>query len=515
MGVMGAAYGANTIMFFRRIQVSMMSANPVVIDFFHLGAMPTVIASFSVNQHIFSGKRTAYCLTRCSSVLSIFSSLQLRRNGPGAFLEKGVVVHFGEVEESKTAEAVSCSAKVTMKYHTTAFSSDRYDEIIDQTKVFLTMDEASSGRGKRTRRETTSGQTQAQSSVVRKKVIIPAISSSESSQKKSSLDTIRPKAKRLKKSESPPKKDPVESKNTAARTVVNGHAVSISPIKVEKTVVPEIIKEHVEGGSNISVEGKMSKLSVQEVGVHLLAAHLYPSTGSESLNEMRTIDKYIKRGLLHALYYYLKPPTLGREDTAVALQKLHITVAQLSELLTVCPTEVAEMSNKELMPLCTCLLDVRAMSADDTNVFSSAGEGLLHVIKTYLSDRGFSSEAILEFKKVSRTSNGNNHFSNNHSHDDTEAISRLPQGLSIPLSYDHFSIALDLAFKKLKGRQAFENRKGVKGLEYVTNNNGTHCVTVLDYLADICISLYLVYFSDLDFIMFVLPFRYCGRSCCK
>ena len=220
-------------------------------------------------------------------------------------MEKGVVVHFGEVEESKTAQAVESSAKVTMKYHTTAFSSDRYDEIIDQTKVFLTMDEASSGRGKRTRRETTSVLTQAQSSVVPKKALIPAISS-ESSQKKNTLDTTRPKVKRLKKSESPPKKDTVESKSTAARTVVNGHAISISPAKVEKTVVPDTIKEHVEG-PNISVEGKMSKLSVQEVGVHLLAAHLYPSTGTAPLNEKRTIDKYIKRGLLHALYYYLKP----------------------------------------------------------------------------------------------------------------------------------------------------------------------------------------------------------------
>ena len=388
-------------------------------------------------------------------------------------MEKGVVVHFGEGERSETAQAVERSAKVTMKYHTTAFSSDRYDEIIDQTKVFLTMDEASSGRGKRTRREATSGLPQAQSSVVPKKAIIPAVSLSESSLKKSTLDTTRSKVKRLKKSESPPKKEPVESKKSAARTVVNGDAVSISPVKVEKSVVSESMKDQREG-PNISVGGKMSKLSIQEVGVHILAAHLYPSTGIGPFNEKRTIDQYVKRGLLHALYFYLKPPTLGREDTAVALQKLHITVAQLSELLTVCPTEVAEMSNRELMPLCVCLLDVRAVSAEDTNGFSSAGEGLLHVIKTYLNDRGFSSEAILEFKKVSRTNNGNNHLHNNHDHDDTEATSRLPQGLSIPLSYDHFSIALDLAFKKLKGRQAFENRKGVKGLEYVTNNNGTH-----------------------------------------
>lgn len=388
-------------------------------------------------------------------------------------MEKGVIVHFGEGEKSETAQGVECSAMVTMKYHTSAFSSDRYDEIIDQTKVFLTMDEASSGRGKRTRREATSGLTQAQSSVAPKKAIIPAMSSSESSQKTNNLDTTRPKVKRLKKSETPPKKGPVESKKPVARTVANGHAISISPIKVEKIVVSEIIKEHREGPT-ISVEGKMSKLSVQGVGVHILAAHLYPSTGTVPFNEKRTIDQYIKRGLLHALYFYLKPPTLGREDTAVALQKLHITVAQLSELLIVCPTEAAEMSNRDLMPLCACLLDVRAVSAEDTNVFASAGEGLLHVIKTYLSDRGFSSEAILEFKKVSRSNNGNNHLSNNHDHDDTEAISRLPQGLSIPLSYDHFSIALDLAFKKLKGRQAFENRKGVKGLEYVTHSNGTH-----------------------------------------
>ena len=56
MGVMDAAFGVNTIIFFQRIQVSMTSANPVVIDFFHLGAMPVVIASSSVNQHFFSGE---------------------------------------------------------------------------------------------------------------------------------------------------------------------------------------------------------------------------------------------------------------------------------------------------------------------------------------------------------------------------------------------------------------------------------------------------------------------------
>jgi Histone methylation protein DOT1 len=406
--------------------------------------------------------------------LLVADSFQLiNRNGPGAFLEKGVIVHFGRSEESGTAPAGDTSLKVTMKYRETAFSADRYDELIDQTKVFLTMEEASSGRGKRTRRGAVE---QAPCPVVVKKVINPGALSFKPIP--NIIEAPRLTTKRMKKSESPPQKEPAVSPSPPAKAMVNVPATS--PLKPDKAA-SESIKEKKEASSG-SAEEKMSNRSIHDVGVHELAALLYPSSDPVPVSEKRTVDRHIKRGLLHAVYHFAKPPTLGREDTAVGLLKLHITVAQLSELLTVCPTDRSEMSNRELMPLCACLLDVPAKAAEGRNEFSSVGDGLLHVIRTYLGERKLNAEAVLEFKRGLRlrkqkncTENEYNPLSSDHA--SSETLSRLPHGLSIPLSYDHFTIALDLAFEKLKGRQAFENRKGVKGLEYVTNSNGMYAMT--------------------------------------
>ena len=389
-------------------------------------------------------------------------------------MEKGVIVHFGRSEESGTAPAGDTSLKVTMKYRETAFSADRYDELIDQTKVFLTMEEASSGRGKRTRRGAVE---QVPCAVVVKKVINPEALSTKPIP--NIIEAPRPTTKRMKKSESPPQKEPAVSPSPPAKAVVSVPATTIAPVKPEKAA-SELIKEKKEAPSS-TAEEKMSNRSVHDVGVHELAAMLYPSSDAVPVSEKRTVDRHIKRGLLHAVHHFIKPPTLGREDTAVGLQKLHITVAQLSELLTVCPTDRSEMWNRELMPLCACLLDVPAKAAEGRNEFSSVGAGLLHVIRTYLSERKFNAEAVLEIKRGlhRKQKNCSENEYNPQSSDSasTGALSRLPHGLYIPLSYDHFTIALDLAFEKLKGRQAFENRKGVKGLEYVTNSNGMSSMT--------------------------------------
>ena len=471
---MVAACGASIITSYQLIKVSMTCVNPVVINSCPLEAMPTAIDSSLVNQLSFFGK-TECCMNRCYPILVADSSPLINRNGPGAFLEKGVIVHFGRSEESGTAPAGDSSLKVTMKYRETAFSADRYDELIDQTKVFLTMEEASSGRGKRTRRGAVE---QAPCPVAVKKVITPAILPSQPTA--NIIEAPRPTTKRMKKSESPPQKEPAVSTSPPAKAIVSVPATTISPAKPDKEA-SESIKEKREAPSS-TAEEKMSNRSVQDVGVHELAAMLYPSLDAVPVSEKRTVDRHIKRGLLHAVYHFVKPPTLGREDTAVGLQKLHITVAQLSELLTVCPTDRSEMWNRELMPLCASLLDVPAKAAEGRNEFSSVGDGLLHVIRTYLGERKLNAEAVVEFKLGLRRRKQKNCTENEFdplSSDRTsrEILSRLPHGLSIPLSYDHFTIALDLAFEKLKGRQAFENRKGVKGLEYVTNSNGMYEMT--------------------------------------
>ena len=485
MDVTVAACGASIITSYQLIKVSMTCVNPVVINSCQLEAMPTVIDSSLVNQLSFFGK-TVCCINRCYPLLVADSFHFFDRNGPGAFLEKGVIVHFGRSEESGTAPAGETSLKVTMKYRETAFSADRYDELIDQTKVFITMEEASSGRGKRTRRGAVE---QAPCPVVVKKVITSEAASSKPIP--NIIEAPRPTTKRMKKSESPPQKDLEVSPSPPAKAMVSVLATTISPLKPDKTA-SKLINERKEAPSCATV-GKMSNCSVHDVGVHEVAAMLYPSSDAMPVSEKRTIDRHIKRGLLHAVYHFVKPPTLGREDTAVGPQKLHITVAQLSELLTLCPADASEMSNRELMPLCACLLDVPVVAAEGRDVFSSAGAGLLHVIRTYLSERKFNAEAVLEFKRGLRVKKQKNCTENQYDPPSSDSAStgtpsRLPHGLSIPLSYDHFTIALDLAFEKLKGRQAFENRKGVKGLEYVTSSNGTYvmsgCITptVLPFL---------------------------------
>jgi hypothetical protein len=141
-----------------------------------------------------------------------------------------------------------------------------------------------------------------------------------------------------------------------------------------------------------------------------------------------------------------------------------ITLAQLEELLEVCPTTRDEMADRSLMPLCAPLLRTP----------DCVGEALVEVVKNYLTERGFNTATLRDNKR--KAALGRKKERDTDSDDDildgltsTEASRDLPRGLSIPLSFEHFSLALDLAFEILGGREAFENRKGVKGLEYVVN----------------------------------------------
>ena len=209
---------------------------------------------------------------------------------------------------------------------------------------------------------------------------------------------------------------------------------------------------------------------------HELADRLYPSDscGESEISEVRVVDVHVKRGMLHAVYHFMDPPEVGTRDTCKQDLGPAFRVAQLFELLECFPTCEAEMADTLNMPLCCPLLYSPPAVTGPASVFPSLGLALISVVKSYLAERGFNDDAVAMLKVMSsrdatgvsagtghRGSDG--HTSNGH----TTAPPALPRGLSIPLSFDHFSVALDLAFSMLHGREAFENRKGVKGLEYV------------------------------------------------
>lgn len=330
--------------------------------------------------------------------------------------------------------------KVTVKYFDTAYKADRYDEIVSQSNVFVTAGDADVGKGKRTRHSA---------------VLEPPPSKVTGSIRKSPINAT-PAA--LKPAEVSLCQSPVQSIKRAKKV----DSDSKPRLVTQKSASP-VADMKLSRKSEISVDPAALSERFDNTGVHDLVAMLYPSFGDRTpFRNTRYLDRQIKRGLLHAVYHYVKPPKFGKEDTCISTSGPVITLAQLSELLEVCPTTRDEMADRSLMPLCAPLLRTP----------DCLGDALVKVVSTYLTERGFNTATLRETKR--KPASGRNRGTD--SEDDildgltsTEASRDLPRGLSIPLSFEHFSLALDLAFEALGGREAFENRKGVKGLEYVVS----------------------------------------------
>jgi hypothetical protein len=371
--------------------------------------------------------------------------LTFHRNGSVALLEKGRIVHFWD-SKGRSPGATSTEQterKITVKYYDTAYKADRYDEIVSQSNVFVTAGDADVGKGKRTR-HTAVPEAPPLKLIgnIRKSPINSTTTAQELAEVSISQSPLQSN-KRAKKAD-------LESK---PRLVAEKSASPVADIKASRR-------------SKISaVDPGTLDERFDNKGVHDLVAMLYPSYGDRTpFRNTRYLDRQIKRGLLHAVYHYVKPPTFGIVDTCASRAGPVITLAQLEELLEVCPTTRDEMADRSLMPLCAPLLRTP----------DCVGETLVEVVKNYLTGRGFDTAKLRDNKR--KAGLGRKKERDTDSDDDildgltsTEASRDLPRGLSIPLSFEHFSLALDLAFEMLGGREAFENRKGVKGLEYVVN----------------------------------------------
>lgn len=358
-------------------------------------------------------------------------------------------MHFWDIKERPpgVTSAEMTDRKITVKYYDTTYKADRYDEIVSQLNVFVTAEDADVGKGKRTRIVAVQDPPPPSklSGYIRKSPIITVTSERE----------LTPN-KRVKNVESEQKPKIIPGK-------------IVSPAGDAKVL----------RRSKISIDPATLQERFDNTGVHDLVALLYPSYGDRvPFRTFRYVDRNIKRGLLHTVYNYVRPPKFGKEDTCVDRPGPVISLAQLCELLEVCPTTRGEMADRALMPLCAPLLRTP----------DCVGDALVEVVRTYLAERGFETATLRDSKRGTGTgagagagggagaASGRIRVLDPDSEDEisdgvtsTEASRDLPRGLSIPLSYEHFSLALDLAFEKLGGREAFENRKGVKGLEYVVN----------------------------------------------
>jgi hypothetical protein len=331
-----------------------------------------------------------------------------------------------------------------VKYYETAYKADRYDEIVSLSNVFVTAGDVDAGKGKRTRHSAVLEPPPSKTSgFIRKSPIITISAAQEPTEASLSLSPSQ-STKRARKADS----------DSKTRSIAENSA---SP-------VPDMILSR---RSRLAIDPALLGQRFVDTDVHDLVAMLYPGYGDRApFSNTRYVDRQIKRGLLHAVYHYLKPPTFGKKDTCANIQGPVITIAQLSELIEVYPTTREEMADRSLMPLCAALLK----TSDDL------GGQLVEVVKTYLTERGFTPSTLRDNKKKAVRARCMGTDSDDEILDgltSTEASRDLPRGLSIPLSFEHFSLALDLAFEILGGRESFESRKGVKGLEYVNNGANT------------------------------------------
>lgn len=434
--------------------------------------MPPVIAYSLANLSTSIGMSASSNVKSVVTHIADFKNLFPVRNGPGSIVQKGIVVHLTDSSESSSG-SVNCEERnVTVKYFETAYSQDRYDEICPQHNVFLSLDEADSGKGKRTRR----------AAVLEPQLVRTVAKSS------SMPSAVRSSALTKAASRPQPHEDqPIEVPEPAPTpTPAPEFLLASSPVKAPVASK----KRQKRGGNSVSAATTdVSSARFEMTPAHEFAAQLFPSIGdADSHGSRRNVDRCIKRGLLHAIYRLVQPASVI-DNTGSGP---HITAAQVTELLKVCPMRRAEMMDESLMPLCAPLLAVPLpatfcdLGEGEGEQPPSVGDSLLGVVTRYLAQRGFHADTpdwgIRAGAGGAGSVDSRDSEGSQDGHTSTDSLLALPPGLSIPLSFENFDIALALAFERLGGREAFEGRKGVRGLDWVTG--GASCYVMLCSLPD-------------------------------
>ena len=404
--------------------------------------------------------------------------------------EKGTVVYLPNNPSNAT---------VTVKYFEVMYRHDRYDQTCLQSTVFLNLDMADSGKGKRSRRQALDDAEVAAtpapahrlvtSNLNRRPLVLCDLPISVAALVQAEVQTGGALIIDSQTSEKGLQIKKRRQNNASFARLVQIELESENTEGAAAVLSGAISKEN--SSSNSSLKSEYS-YRFDDFSLHELVHKLFPSSKCTHIISERGIDRHIRRGLLHALWHYLKPP--DRRNSHNTGSSHPVTVGQLHELLTVCPTHVDQMRNRKIMPLCSTLLNVLTpdssalVEVTATPSTHSLAEELVQVVRSYLSERGFDVTANIGLQQSlptlsmapqlsSRDSSpiGDDRLVEGKSIEVRSEVNfdlhplplTLPRGLSIPLSHDHFVIALDLAFKRLGGREVFENRKGVRGLDFI------------------------------------------------
>ena len=382
-----------------------------------------------------------------------------------AILERGIVVHLPSSPDGN--EESESYARI--KYCDSAYSQDRYDEKVLISMVFLQPEDADSGKGRRNRivasKEPKSKDINPKRKTAPSATLITTTMRYDD--RPATPEVVVPLVRKNKK---PRAALPLEATYCSPANAKGGNeAVSVP---TSATTIRRTAESRSREGMREQVVARRQSDDSQS-RAHELADRLYPSDSSSisDVSDVRRVDVHVKRGMLHCVYHFMDPPEVGTRDTCAEDRGPSFCVAQLFELIECFPTCEEEMADTLTMPLCGILLLSPPAARGPASVFTSLGLALISVVKSYLAERGFDHDAVKRSKVKSSVGTGcrgsNGHTSNGDGNGHIIAPTALPRGLSIPLSFDHFTVALDLAFSMLEGREAFENRKGVKGLEYV------------------------------------------------
>ena len=442
------------------------------------------------------------------------------RNCPESILEKGTVVYLPTCPTVPKGDDMS-DHKVTVKYFEPVYRDDRYDQMCSQSKVILTLDMADSGKGKRLRRIASVDIKVASVKPVHKKS--GSLISADNFLPANTMNNVSISVKEKKaQGERAIPYSRVKKRKLISETTLEPVQMELDLKEPKTTVASSSGILSTSTSSNDSNLNPEYNRRFDKFGVHELVYMLFPPSERSPTTSVRSLDRYLKRGLLHAVWRYARPPDRGNCYTTRFSES--VTLGQLYELLTVCPTHIDQMRNKELMPLCAPLLESPASPSFIPSEIShdhqsqSLGGELVQVVRGYLSKRGFDITAniqpsqcppasvsvvpvaIVSQSRCRQTSPSCNAFQEvsesvedaldvgpQGSENETSCrlsplLPALPRGLSIPLSHDHFSIALDLAFDRLGGREGFENRKGVRGLDLIMAGKYCTCKNILQDL---------------------------------
>ena len=422
-----------------------------------------------------------------------------------SILDKGTVVYLPTNPNKAT---------VTIKYSEVTYRNDKYDQIRFQKDVLTESEIADSGRGKRSRRAAVGTPEVAATPAPAHRLITSELNScplvftdsplSVTNLVQTEIQTGGALIIDSQTSEEDARRRRRRQNDASFARSANTELESKVPEKTAVVLCGAISRENVSGNSSFNSE---HSCRFDDFSPHQLVHKLYPASAyTGTTSGVRGLDRYIRRGLLHAVWHYLKPPDRSNSNNTRFSES--VTVGQLHELLTVCPTNIDQMRNRMIMPLCASLLNVKSPNSFAlaeviaTPSSLSLGEGLVHVVKSYLSERGFDVAGNIGLQQCFPTLPGtpqlrcrdspsisDDCFEEGNSMEVRSEVDSsvlcplslplsitLPRGLSIPLSHDHFVIALDLAFGRLGGREAFENRKGVRGLDYIAP--GIFCLPV-------------------------------------